>query len=370
MIKIAIITPGYCSETSSAYGFVHARAKLYESNNFPIKVFVPSRELLNYKFENVNVEKNKIAHLQNSIKEFEPDVLAVHYPTYNIIKLVKDLKFPKVTWVHGHEVLWYFHLKEAKNPLDYIKKRLILIPRLFYQIIKVRKFISCVEYSVFVSKWMLKAAEKNTLKKYKNSVIIPNPVDTNLFCYKTPTNLTKAISLRSFANTKYGLQYAIKAFANFTKAKLHLIGRGRFKAKFQNLILKYHSNADIIDQTFHHSKIPDLYYKYGFFIAPSRIEAQGLAMCEAMSCGLPVIASNIGGIPEFVRDKIDGYLVPPKDPKKIINAVELLISNKEKMLEMSRNARQNIENICSEKVIVSKEIEILEKSIEKYKSTN
>ena len=118
-----------------------------------------------------------------------------------------------------------------------------------------------------------------------------------------------------------------------------------------------------------HNKIPKIYHNYGFFVAPSRVEAQGLAMCEAMSCGLPVIATNVGGIPEFVRHGVDGYLVPPDNPQAMRQAIIKLVSTKDLFNQMSVNARENIKNICSAHVIIKKEIEILHKAKVKYYET-
>ncbi len=279
---------------------------------------------------------------------------------------MKNIHLPKVVWIHGHEILWSFRLRSSTSKFDYIKKRLVVIPRECYQVYSIRKFLNQVEYNVFVSKWMHRIAEKHSMKKYKNSIVIPNPVDTELFNYEIPKTVTRAISLRSFDNSKYGLDIAIRAFANLSKAKLYLIGKGRLKNKFIQVAKKINSNTKIIEISLEHNKIPELYHQYSFFIAPSRVEAQGLAMCEAMACGLPVIATNVGGIPEFVRDGIDGFLVPPNDPKSMKDAIVKLISNKDKFLEMSMNAHENILNKCSGKSVVNKEIILLKKAIEKY----
>ena len=365
-LKVGIISPGYSSKNRYSFAFVHARAKLYIKNGVDVKSFVISKEDSEYSFEDVPVSKHPSLELINSIREFNPDVLAIHYPFYNIISLVKNIHLPKVVWIHGHEILWSFRLRSSKSKLDYIKKRLVIIPRECYQFYSIRKFLNQVEYTVFVSKWMHRIAEKHSMKKYKNSIVIPNPVDTELFNYETPKTITRAISLRSFDNSKYGLDIAIRAFANLSKAKLCLFGKGRFKNKFIRLTKKINSNTEIIDKSIEHNKIPDLYNNYGFFVAPSRVESQGLAMCEAMSCGLPVIATNVGGIPEFVRDGVDGFLVPPNDPKSMRDAIVKLISNENKFLEMSMNARENILNKCSGELVVKKEIKVLKKAIKKY----
>jgi glycosyltransferase involved in cell wall biosynthesis len=365
-VKIGIISPEYPSEKSHSYSFVHSRAKLYLKNGVEVAVFIISKSNIEYCFEGINVYKFSSQRLLPAVLQFKPDVLAIHYPLYHIISFVQKIQVPKVVWLHGYEILVNFRLKKAKNVLDYIKKRIVYLPREFYQKYRIRRFLDQVEYSVFVSKWMLKAAEKNTLKKYKNTVVIPNPVDTRLFKYKIPKNLNCAVSLRGFSNTKYGMDIAIKAFANLKDANLHLIGTGRLVDKYNRLANKINSNTKIIHKSFQHNEIPERYHEYGFFVAPSRAEAQGVAMCEAMSSGLPVIATKVGGIPEFVRHGIDGYLVPPNDPVSLRHAVMKLVSDKKKFIIMSKNARDNIEKICSEKIVMEKELNVLEKAIKKF----
>jgi glycosyltransferase involved in cell wall biosynthesis len=61
------------------------------------------------------------------------------------------------------------------------------------------------------------------------------------------------------------------------------------------------------DQVDHKLGLADL------FLLPSDEESFGLAALEAMACEVPVIATNVGGLPEVVTNGVDGYLIPPRD---------------------------------------------------------
>jgi glycosyltransferase involved in cell wall biosynthesis len=75
-------------------------------------------------------------------------------------------------------------------------------------------------------------------------------------------------------------------------------------------------------------------------IVPSRAEAFGLVNIESMAVGTPVIASRVGGIPEIIRDGIDGFLISPDDPPELASRLENILSNRTLRDQMGNNARQ------------------------------
>lgn len=70
------------------------------------------------------------------------------------------------------------------------------------------------------------------------------------------------------------------------------------------------------------------------FVLPSRWEALPLAIGEAMSCGLPVLATPVGGTPEMVEDGVNGRLVPPGDTTALADALEQLLSRPDELRRM------------------------------------
>jgi glycosyltransferase involved in cell wall biosynthesis len=60
-------------------------------------------------------------------------------------------------------------------------------------------------------------------------------------------------------------------------------------------------------------------------VLPSYREAQGLVILEAMALSRPVVASNVGGIPEMIEDGVTGLLVPPRDPPALAGAITRLL---------------------------------------------
>jgi glycosyltransferase involved in cell wall biosynthesis len=78
------------------------------------------------------------------------------------------------------------------------------------------------------------------------------------------------------------------------------------------------------------------------YVHPSDGEAFGLALAEAMSAGLPVVAANAGALPELVRDEIDGLLFPPLDVEALTQAINRLIDNPHLRMSLGANAQQRI----------------------------
>jgi glycosyltransferase involved in cell wall biosynthesis len=73
--------------------------------------------------------------------------------------------------------------------------------------------------------------------------------------------------------------------------------------------------------------MPDVYRGSDIFALPSENETFGQVFVEAMSCGLPVIGTKVGGIPEIISDSYNGYLIPPNDPSILAQRIEKLLND-------------------------------------------
>lgn len=90
--------------------------------------------------------------------------------------------------------------------------------------------------------------------------------------------------------------------------------------------------------------------EYDIFINTTNFDNMPVSVMEAMALGLPVISTNVGGLPYLIENKVDGILVPPNSPKDFVEAIEYLFKNQVEALEITRKARAKIESFDWEKV--------------------
>ncbi|HET9498279.1 MAG TPA: glycosyltransferase, partial [Candidatus Limnocylindria bacterium] len=79
-------------------------------------------------------------------------------------------------------------------------------------------------------------------------------------------------------------------------------------------------------------------------VLPSLREAQGIALLEAMAARVPVVASRVGGIPETIRDGVDGLLVPSADPAMLASAIVRLANDADLRSRLAASGRRRVED--------------------------
>ncbi len=138
---------------------------------------------------------------------------------------------------------------------------------------------------------------------------------------------------------------------------LNIIGTG---PRVKNIIfkiknLKLEERVNLVGNVSNES-LPEYLSHADIFIRPSISEGQGIAFLEAMSAGLPVIATPVGGIPDFLKDRETGLFVPVRSPEAIAEKVLEYINNSELREGIIRRARAMMESRYDWNLIV-REIE-------------
>jgi glycogen(starch) synthase len=134
----------------------------------------------------------------------------------------------------------------------------------------------------------------------------------------------------------------VTAFGRMTRpAELVVVGDGPDRALVQRLV-RHSPAADRISTTgfVEHSAVPGLLASLDLLVLPSAYEEMGSVLTEAMAAGLPVVASDVGGIPEVVRDGETGLLVPPGDVAALAAALDRLVADPGLRATLATGARQ------------------------------
>jgi glycosyltransferase involved in cell wall biosynthesis len=363
-MRIALLAPGYpTDEAPYNHAFVHARARLYAERGHAVAAFALG-DARRWTLDGVAATSGTAREIEAAITAFRPDVLAIHAPNFRSIPVAQRIFVPQVSWIHGHEAQLSLHAVHFARTLPGKAWKLIkALPRQAVQLSLLSEFLPAQKSVVFVSRWMRAQAETNTRQTFAAAEIIPNPVDVAMFSPRLdPDRRFHGVTTRSLNTRVYGLDVAIRAFSRFGGAHLTMIGTGSLEAPLRRLIEETRSNTTLEARNVPHRAMPELLSRYGFFVAPSRSESQGLAMCEAMACGLPVIATRVGGIPEFVTHMQEGLLVPPDDPETLRGAVVDLLRDESRYLAFSRNARARMEKQCAPEVVTMRELEVLRRA--------
>jgi len=95
------------------------------------------------------------------------------------------------------------------------------------------------------------------------------------------------------------------------------------------------------------SDVRPVYWAADLFVHPALFEGFGLSIVEAMSAGLPVVATTSGGIPELVRDGREGVLVEPGSRDQLVEAINEFLENPEKIQNASREAKERARDFDS-----------------------
>lgn len=140
-------------------------------------------------------------------------------------------------------------------------------------------------------------------------------------------------------NNQKGVQYLILAMPRilkeFPRTKLVVVGEGFYKDHLKELVRKTKLNRSVIFTGFVKDIVEEM-INFDIYVQPSISESFGLAIVQAMDLGLPVVATNTGGIPEVVTTGKSGLLVEAKNSLALTEAILTLIRDQDKAKRMGK----------------------------------
>jgi glycosyltransferase involved in cell wall biosynthesis len=305
-------------------------------------------------------------NILNMALEIKPDIISLHNTHGGYLKttLIRELSAiaPVVWTLHD---MWSFTGNPAhtfgdeswmlmKNPPQYTS----IYPTIG---INTGKFLLRQKMKIYrrsnltlvtPSLWLYRLASQSPVFKDKKLVCIPHGIDNQIFRPKDKRACRRALSLPEHGKIlmfcaefthenlwKGGSELLgiLKAVDSRSSAEVNILilGKGNLKAieglkRLRIYNMGYAQGEEFVSQCF---SAADL------VMYPTRADNMPLVLLEAISCGTPCIATNIGGCPEIIRDGTNGVLVTPLDIEEYAEHATALLSDDERLSRLSESAR-------------------------------
>ena len=264
------------------------------------------------------------------------------------------------------EVKFLLTLQEG-DTLDHPRKRAgllwIFVGRLFKKIFTEADCVQVI--SGYLARWA-----KNMRVSGGKIIIVPNGVDMEKFKFSERGKKTDdaVVITTSRLVRKNGLDILIKAIAEISrsgsgmKIKCLILGNGPEERNLKDLA-KSLSVKDKVEFLGHvdPALLPGYLGMADIFVRPSRSEGLGSSFLEAMSVGLPVIGTRVGGIVDFIKDPSEvgadmatGVFAESENPSNVADKIKMLVRNKDLADSISRNGRWLITQKYSWDIVADK----------------
>lgn len=253
------------------------------------------------------------------------------------------------SWIHP-KIPFLLTLQEGDTP-EHIKKATTL-PILYRLYKKIFKRASSIQT---ISNYL--ASYARDMGAECGVVVVPNGVNYQFFSEPAQQSQIKALQhelgiessdtvliTTSRLVQKNGVGDIIDALSHISEStKLLILGTGPLEEmlKEKTILLKLDSRVKFVGFV-PHRELPLYLQASHIFVRPSLSEGFGISFIEAMAAGLPVIATNVGGIPDFLTDRVTGLFCEVGNGKSVAEKVELLMTDQNLKESIVKNAREMV----------------------------
>lgn len=184
---------------------------------------------------------------------------------------------------------------------------------------------------------------------YENLVLIPNSFELNQYRFLKRSSLQPRLlwvrSLAQIYNPKMALEVLKLVQEKYPSATLTMVGPPKDVSleQVQTRARELEVEVTLTGQLSKQQWIA-LSESHDIFINTTDVDNTPVSVMEAMALGLPVVSTNVGGVPYLIEDGQDGLLVPPQDPKAMAQAVFQLLEDATLVESLTRNARTKVES--------------------------
>ncbi len=198
----------------------------------------------------------------------------------------------------------------------------------------------------------------------RNIVVVPNGINLKEYTGDPSVQKVKGDEKRILfvgrLHPVKGVRYLLQAmkivYEKMPDAKLILVGDGEERELLEKLAdnLEIRECVEFAGRV-PHERVQDYMNQAEVFVLPSLSEGFPVTILEAMACGLPVVATRVGGLPDVIEDGVNGYLVKAKEPSEIAEALLKLLQDEQLWETISKTNKQKVNDYSWERVALALE---------------
>jgi len=273
-------------------------------------------------------------------KQHSIDILHIHFEfaqPFSLAFSIRKWDTPTIYQWHNPPVPLNKHLTPQNTLKGQLKKYVSGIVARYTD----RKVIS---HHITISHEITNLLVKNGWTEERKITFLPNGVSIAKFNNIDQNEKTKSIPIiGSVANFRPEKDHftLLEAFSILYKKGLNielwLVGDGPTRLEVEKLAkeLDIYSKIRFIGTV---SNPDEFYSQFDIFVLSTHYEGHSLVILEAMSFGLPIVATRISGVPEVITDGVNGLLVNPKDPHDLAQALQKILTDKSLYVKLSEAA--------------------------------
>ncbi|WP_203248020.1 glycosyltransferase family 4 protein [Sporosarcina beigongshangi] len=286
------------------------------------------------------------------IKNIQPDVIATHSSKAGVIGRLAgwSLRIPTIFTAHG----WSFtEGVEGKK-----KKVYRIIERWMGRLTKGVITVSEYDKQLAVTHKILPRDKLLMIHNGVHEIVRSNDS-------KQPRNRLTMVMVARFAPPKQQLEL-LKALTKLQQFEWEMLFAGEGPTlKEAQCFVDREELHDRVRFLGNRHDITAILQRSDIFLLLSDWEGLPLSVLEAMQCGLPIVASDVGGVPEAVKASVNGYLIPPKNEDELVRALSALLTSSSLRLQMGEQSRLLYEQHFTFEKMYDKTFAYYEKIIER-----
>ena len=311
------------------------------------------------------------------INDLNPDIVHLHWVVGGTLRIeeISKIKAPLVWSLHD---MWPFtggchydqdcglyknkcgNCKVLNSPKENdLSRKVFKRKRSTYSKIKNLNIIA-------TSQWIAKCAKESFLLKDRQIITLPNPINTGIFSpidkkfakgyFDIPKDKTVILfsAMRSILDSRKGSKELFEAIDMLELNNIVFVIAGSSKPQYPvQLKFPTYYIPPLLDEV----SLPLIYNVADVMIVPSIQENLANSIIESLSCGVPVVAFDIGGNSDMIEHKKNGYLAKAIIPKDMANGIEWVLKNNESQ-NLSNNSRNKALNEFDQRIVSTQYIDL------------